>query len=208
MAQVEVRNLKNKVVEKLDLDDEVFDYNASETLVWEAVNAFRAAQRKGTHATKGRSLVRGGGRKPWRQKGTGRSRSGSTRSPLWRSGGTVFGPSPRDYAQSFPRKKRRGAVKVVLSDKLRNERLIVLDDFSLSSHRTKEFVEVLEGLEVEGKALVVDDRENRNLWLGSRNLVGVKMSPTNGVNVYDLLNHDYLLISKNSVLALQEVLKR
>ena len=117
MAEVEVKNYKNEVVEKLQLSDRVFDYVASETLVWEAINAFRAAQRKGTHATKNRSAVRGGGAKPWKQKGTGRARAGTIRSPLWRGGGTVFGPSPRDYSYAFPKKKRRGAIRVVLTDK-------------------------------------------------------------------------------------------
>ena len=158
MAEIEVRNLKNKVVDQLELADEVFNYTASETLVWEAVRAYLAAQRKGTHATKGRSQVRGGGRKPWRQKGTGRARAGSIRSPIWRAGGTTFGPTPRNYTQAFPKKKRRGALKVVLSDKLKNQKLIVVDEFALESHRTKEFLEVLKTLDLGKKVLVVDDR--------------------------------------------------
>ena len=208
MAQVAVRNLQNEVVEQLELDSAVFEYSASETLVWEAVNAFRAAQRKGTHSTKTRGEVRGSGRKPWRQKGTGRARVGSVRSPVWRKGGTVFGPQPRNYTQAFPKKKRRGAVKLVLSDKLKRDRLVVIDDFALSSHRTKDFLSVLQALDLSRKVLVVDGRENRNLYLGSRNLPQVKMVPTLGVNVYDLLNHQHLLISKSSLLELQEVLKR
>ncbi len=208
MAKVEVKNLENKVVEKLDLADEVFNYSASETLVWEAVRAFQAAQRKGTHSTKNRIELRGGGRKPWRQKGTGRARAGSSRSPLWRSGGTVFGPTPRDYSQSFPKRKRRGAVKMVLSDKLQNQRLTVIDEFTVSKPSTRDFAGKLSGLGLDGKILLVDDSENRNLYLSSRNLPAVKMVPTGGVNVYDLLDHDYLLISKRSVLALQEVLQK
>ncbi len=208
MAKVEVKNLENKVVEKLDLADEVFNYSASETLVWEAVRAFQAAQRKGTHSTKNRIELRGGGRKPWRQKGTGRARAGSSRSPLWRSGGTVFGPTPRDYSQSFPKLKRRGAVKMVLSDKLQNQRLTVIDEFTVSKPSTRDFAGKLSGLGLDGKILLVDDSENRNLYLSSRNLPAVKMVPTGGVNVYDLLDHDYLLISKRSVLALQEVLQK
>lgn len=208
MAKVEVRNLNNEVVETLELADGVFAYPGSETLVWEAVNAYRAAQRKGTHATRNRSLVRGGGRKPWRQKGTGRARVGSTRSPLWKGGGTVHGPQPRDYRQAFPKKKRRGAVKAVLSEKLKEQRLLVVQDLSLESHRTRDFLAVLKALQVDRKVLVVDDRDNRNLYLGSRNLPQVKMVPTQGVNVYDLLHCDYLLISKRAVLQLQEVLQR
>lgn len=208
MAQVEIRNLKNKVVETLDLADEVFNYSASETLVWEAVKAYRAAQRKGTHAAKNRALVRGGGRKPWRQKGTGRARTGSIRNPLWKGGGTVFGPTPRDYAYAFPKKKKRGAMKMVLTDKLKHKALIVIDDFALESHRTKDFVQVLESFEVDKKVLIVDDLENRNLYLGSRNLPQVKLVPTKGVNVYDLLNSRHVLISKRAILQLQEVLQR
>lgn len=208
MAEVEVRNLKNKVVEKLELADEVFNYTARETLVWEAVRAYQAAQRKGTHATKTRAAVRGGGRKPWKQKGTGRARAGSIRSPLWKKGGVTFGPQPRDYEQSFPKKKRRGALKMVLSDKLRNQKLTVIDDFSLESHRTKEFLAVLEKFKLEEKILVVDDRENRNLYLSARNLPGVKSVPTVGLNVYDLLNCRHLLISKRAILALQEALRK
>ncbi len=208
MAEVEVRNLKNKVIDKLELADEVFNYSASETLVWEAVRAYRAGQRKGTHATKGRSQVRGGGRKPWRQKGTGRARAGSIRSPLWRGGGITFGPSPRNYAQPFPKKKRRGALKVVLSDKLKNQKLTVVDEFVLESHRTKEFLEMLKTLDLDNKVLVVDDRENRNLYLSSRNVPQVKCVATLGLNVYDLLNCRHLLISKRAILSLQEVLQR
>jgi len=208
MAEVEVRNLKNKVVDQLELADEVFNYTASETLVWEAVRAYRAAQRKGTHATKGRSQVRGGGRKPWRQKGTGRARAGSIRSPIWRAGGTTFGPTPRNYTQAFPKKKRRGALKVVLSDKLKNQKLIVVDEFTLESHRTKEFLEVLKTLDLGHKVLVVDDRENRNLYLSSRNVPHVKCVATLSLNVYDLLNCRNLLISKRAILSLQEVLQK
>lgn len=208
MAEVEVKNLKNKVVEKLELADEVFNYTARETLVWEAVRAYQAAQRKGTHATKTRAAVRGGGRKPWKQKGTGRARAGSIRSPLWKKGGVTFGPQPRDYEQSFPKKKRRGALKMVLSDKLRNQKLTVIDDFSLESHRTKEFLAVLEKFKLEEKILVVDDRENRNLYLSARNLPGVKSVPTVGLNVYDLLNCRHLLISKRAILELQEALRK
>lgn len=207
MARLKVHDLKNKAVGEVEVSDTVFDYTASETLVWEAVRAFLAGRRKGTHKTKNRSEVRGGGAKPWRQKGTGRARAGSTRSPLWKKGGTVFGPKPRDYSQRLPKKKRRGAVRMVLSDKVRNDLLVVIDDFALESHKTRDFVETLGSFGLSGKVLLVDDRENRNLFLGSRNLPNVKMVPTTGVNVYDLLNHRHLLISKQAVQKLDEVLK-
>lgn len=208
MAEVEIRNLKNKVVDRVDLSGEVFGYTASETLVWEAVNAYRAGQRKGTHATKRRALVSGSGSKVWRQKGTGRARIGSIRSPLWRKGGTTFGPQPRDYTPAFPKKKRRGAMKVVLTSKLKNRKLVVVDELPLESHRTKEFLGVLKGLKLDSKVLVVDKRENRNLYLSCRNLPEAKMVPAGGVNIFDLLNHEYLLISKSALLELQEQLQR
>ncbi|HLV01975.1 MAG TPA: 50S ribosomal protein L4 [Acidobacteriota bacterium] len=208
MPEVEVRDLKNKVVGKLELSDQVFQYEASPGLLWEVVRAFQAAQRKGTHSTKNRSAVSGSGQKLWRQKGTGRARVGSIRSPLWRGGGTVHGPSPRDYTQAIPKKKRRGAIRMVLTDKLKNQKLAVLESLELDSHKTRDFLEVLKLLDVQGKTLVVDDRSNRNLYLGSRNVPHVKMVPTEGVNVYDLLNYEHLLISKDAILKLQEVLQR
>ena len=206
MAKVKIRNLKNKQVGELKLSDEVFGYMASETLVWEAVQAFLAGRRKGTNKTKNRVEVRGGSAKPWRQKGTGRARVGSLRSPLWRKGGTVFGPQPRDYSQRFPRKKKRGAVRMVLSDKLRNEQIIVMEDLQLKTHKTKDLSDLFKVLGVDGKVLVVDD-ENRNLYLGSRNLAKTKMVSTSGINVYDLLNCDHLIISRKSVEKLEETLR-
>ena len=206
--EVQVRNLRNDVVETLALSRQVFDYQASESLLWEAVTAFLAGRRKGSHSTKTRAEVRGGGRKPWRQKGTGRARAGTIRSPLWRSGGVTFGPKPRNYAQSLSKKKRRGAVKLVLSDKLKSEKLLVLDSLELSSHKTRKFVDVMGAFDLTRKLLVVDSRENRNLFLSTRNLPGVKMVPALGVNVYDLLNAEVLMISKASLLELQEVLRR
>ena len=206
--EVQVRNLSNEVVETLPLSSRVFDYQASESLLWEAVTAFLAGRRKGSHSTKTRAEVRGGGRKPWRQKGTGRARAGTIRSPLWRSGGVTFGPKPRNYAQSISKKKRRGAVKLVLSDKLKHEKLLVLDSLELSSHKTRNFVDVMGNFELTRKLLVVDSRENRNLFLSTRNLQEVKMVPALGVNVYDLLNAEVLMISKASLLELQEVLLR
>lgn len=208
MPVVDVRDVKNQVVEQLTLADEVFGYTASPTLVWEAVKAFLAGQRKGTHATKGRAEVRGSGRKLWRQKGTGRARVGSIRSPLWRKGGTVHGPRPRDHSEGFPRNKRRGALKMVLTDKLRSRRLVVVDTLELQEPRTKKFLEVLQNLALEDKVLVVDDRDNRNLYLGSRNLPQIKTVPTLGLNVYDALKYDHLLFSKRAILKLQEVLQQ
>jgi large subunit ribosomal protein L4 len=127
---------------------------------------------------------------------------------LWAGGGTVHPPRPRDYSEALPKKKRRGAMKLILTDKLKNERLMVFEDLNLESHRTREVVDLLQSLNVEKKVLLVDDKENRNLFLGSRNLRSAKMVPATGVNVFDLLNHDFLMISKQAILDLQEVLKK
>ncbi len=208
MAEVQVRNLENKVVGTLELSDTVFNYEASPTLVWEAVTAYQAAQRKGTHATKTRARVRGSGRKLWRQKGTGRARVGSIRSPLWKGGGSVHGPQPRDYTTALSKKKRRGAVRLVLTDKLKNEKLLVFEDFNFETPKTKAFVSWLGTLEVGNKVLLVDGRENRNLFLGSRNVPSIKTITTEGVNIYDLVNHEVLMISKQAIEKLQEVLQR
>lgn len=208
MAEVQLRNLENKVVGKLELADAVFNYEASPTLVWEAVTAYQAAQRKGTHATKTRARVRGSGKKLWRQKGTGRARIGSIRSPLWKGGGSVHGPQPRDYAQALSKKKRRGAIRLVLTDKLKSEKLLVFENLDFETHQTKAFVSWLATVEAGNKVLMVDRRENRNLFLGSRNVPTVKTVTTGGVNVYDLVNHDVLMISRQAVEELQEVLQR
>jgi len=208
MAEVEVRNLENKVVGKLELADEVFNYEASPTLVWEAVTAFLAGRRKGTHATKNRALVSGSGAKLWRQKGTGRARIGSIRSPIWRGGGTVHGPQPRDYSQALPKKKRRGAMKLVLSDRLREERLMVFENLNFDSHKTSGFVKWLGGMGVGRKVLIVDSQENRNLYLSSRNVSEATLVPGASLNIHDLVNHDVLMITKQALLELQEVLQR
>lgn len=208
MPQVDVRNLKNEVIDRLELSDEVFDYGASETLVWEAVNAYLAAQRKGTHATKTRGRVSGAGKKLWRQKGTGRARIGSLRSPVWRKGGTVHGPQPRDYETAFPKRKRRGAMKAVLTEKLKQQKLLVVDAFAFEKPKTRDFLGTLQTLQLENKVLVVDSRDNRNLYLSARNLSQVKMVPAAGVNIFDLLHYEHLVMSKNAILHLQEMLQR
>lgn len=160
--------------------------------------------RQGTHATKNRSAVRGGGKKPWRQKGTGRARQGSIRAPQWRGGGTVFGPTPRSYAYSLPRKVRRLAIKSVLSQKLQDNNLIVLDQLSLDAPKTKEFKAVLGNLNVDSKVLVVSD--NENVQLSARNLENVKVVPVNGLNVVDAVNYDKLILTQDAVKRIEEVL--
>src|SRR5881628_2715167 len=174
MPKLPVINMEGKEVKDVVLSDEVFGAAVKEHLIQEAVLAFRAAGRSGTHATKNRSDVRGGGKKPWRQKKTGRSRHGSIRSPLWRGGGTVFGPQPRDYAFPFPRKKRQGALRSALSAKVKDGKLVVVESLLLPQPKTQELARLILGLGVKGSALLVDEPGNRHLELSARNLPKVK----------------------------------
>jgi large subunit ribosomal protein L4 len=208
MAEIEVRNLANEVVGKLDLSDDVFKAELNTPLIWEAVKHYAASLRAGTAATKTRGMVRGSGKKLWRQKGTGRARIGSVRSPLWRHGGTVHGPQPRDYEYSFPRKKVRGALRSALSAKLGDNCVLVVDSFKLDAPKTAQFRKVLDQLGGKRKVLVVDSGENRNLTLSSRNLPDVKLVPGTGVNIYDVVNSELLLFSREAILQVQEVLSR
>ena len=208
MAEVEVKNLGNEVVGKLELSDQVFKAALNLPLIWEAVKHYEDSKRKGTAATKTRGLVSGSGKKLWRQKGTGRARIGSIRSPLWRHGGTVHGPKPRDYSYRFPRKKLRGALCSALSVKLEENALAVVDGFTLESHKTKDVLKVIRGLGGAGKILIVDSGDNRNLTLGSRNLPDVKVVLATGVNIHDIVNHQLLLFSRDSILKVQEALTR
>lgn len=208
MAEIEVKNLANKVVGKLELSDAVFKAEFNQPLIWEAVKHYNDSRRTGTASTKVRGEVRGSGKKLWRQKGTGRARIGSIRSPLWRHGGTVHGPRPRDYSYRFPRKKLRGAMRSALSAKLSENALTVVDAIKLENAKTKEFNKLLEGMGFTGKVLVVDSYENRNLDLSSRNLPKVKLVSGSGVNIFDVVNSNTLLFTKESILQLQEVLSR
>jgi large subunit ribosomal protein L4 len=208
MAEIDIRNLQNEVVGKLELSDEVFKAEFNEPLIWEAVRHYADSLRAGTAATKTRAEVSGSGKKLWRQKGTGRARIGSIRSPLWRHGGTVHGPQPRDYSYRFPRKKLRGAMRSALSAKLGENLVTVVDSFSLESHKTGDFRKVLKDLCGSGKVLIVESAVNRNLELSSRNLPDVKLVPGNAVNIRDILNYRMLLFSKDAILQVQEVLSR
>src|SRR3989440_13104964 len=189
MATIDVLDLNGKKVGTLELAEEVFGA-VNEDLLWEAVKHYRAAQRAGTHATKNRKLVSGSGKKLWRQKGTGRARVGSIRSPLWRHGGTVHGPQPRSYDYQFPRKKLLGALRSALAAKLADSKLIVVEDFELKEAKSKQVREALDALKVEKTALLVDQGSkegNRNLELSSRNLEGVELVNGNAVHPYHLL---------------------
>src|ERR1700751_5968812 len=205
MATIDIYNLNGAKVGTMDLADEVFGA-VNEDLLWEAVKHYRAGQRAGTHATKNRWRVSGSGKKLWKQKGTGRARIGSIRSPVWRHGGTVHGPQPRDYSYRLPRKMELGALRSALSAKLRDGELKVIEGFTLADHKTKNFKATLGTLECSRKVLVVDNGENKNLALGTRNIPGVKLVPSRDVNVYDVLGYDRVLVSQAAAAKLAEAL--
>jgi large subunit ribosomal protein L4 len=216
MATVDVFDLRNQVVGSVDLNDAVFGATVNENLIYEAVRHYRAGLRQGSAKTKTRHEVSGSGKKLWKQKGTGRARMGSIRSPLWRHGGTVHGPVPRSYAYKLPRKMAIGALRSALSAKLRDGELKVVRAFDMNDHKTKSLVETLRMLEAASKVLLVDviayhqDGEltgaERNLTLASRNLQGVKLVPSREVTVYDLLAHKQVLISEAAARKLSEAL--
>jgi large subunit ribosomal protein L4 len=199
--------LNNQKVGELELADEVFAAEVNEHLLYEAVRHYLACQRRGTHKTKTRGEVSGGGRKPWRQKGTGRARHGSIRSPLWRHGGTVHGPVPRDYSYRLPRKMLLGALRSALSAKLRDGELKVIRSFDLPDHKTRTMKAVLERLQAAKTVLLVDNDNNRNLILGSRNLPGVTLVSSRELTTYDLLGHQQVLLSEAAAKKLSEGLK-
>lgn len=208
MATVDIHDLSGKKVGTLDLADEVFGA-INEDLLWEAVKHYRAGQRAGTHATKNKKLVSGAGKKLWKQKGTGRARVGSIRSPLWRHGGTVHGPQPRSYDYSFPRKKLLGALRSALAAKLSDGKLIVVNAFKVDEPKTKIFREALDALKVDKTALLVEvaNHGNRNLDLSSRNLDGVELVASNEVHPFHLLRYDRAIFSQPAIEKLQLSLK-
>ena len=205
MPTVAIYDIANKKVGDLELKENIFGVEMNAGLVHQAVVMQLASQRLGNHATKTRSMVRGGGRKPWKQKGTGRARSGSTRSPIWVGGGTVFGPSPRSYAFSMPRKQRRLAIMCALSDKVANGEIVVLDSINFDAPKTKEVVKMLESFSVDNKALIVTADYAENVDKSSRNIPGVKTINTIGLNVFDILNADKLFITKDAIARIEEV---
>ena len=194
MPTVAVYDIANKQVGDIELNDNVFGVEVNGALLHQAVVMQLASQRLGTHATKTRGLVRGGGRKPWKQKGTGRARCGSTRSPIWVGGGTVFGPQPRSYAFSMPRKQRRLAIKCALSDKVQSGDFLVIDNLDFETPKTKNVVKMLQDFGVDSKALLITCEEAENVEKSSRNIPGVLAINTTGLNVYDILNHNKLLM--------------
>lgn len=211
MPTVKVRNLKNKEVGEVSLSDAVFGVELNEALIHAAVKNFQANGRQGTSATKTRGNVSGSGRKLWKQKGTGRARIASLRSPLWKGGGNVHGPQPRDWSYKMPKKMRRGALRSALSERLREGNIIIIDEFGFASPKTKDFLEAIGALGLvenkkRTKTLVVDSLDNANLVLSSRNVEKTKVTNSFGLNIYDLLYHEKLLISKAAVEELNALL--
>ena len=205
MPTVAVYDIANNQVGDIELNENIFGVEMNAGLVHQAVVMQLASQRLGTHATKTRGMVRGGGRKPWKQKGTGRARSGYTRSPIWVGGGTVFGPSPRSYAFSMPRKQRRLAIMCALSDKVANGEFVVLDSINFEAPKTKEAVKMLQNFGVDKKALIITADYAENVEKSSRNIPGVKAINTTGLNVFDILNANKLFITKDAIARIEEV---
>jgi large subunit ribosomal protein L4 len=205
MATLAVYDIGNQKVNDIELDDRIFDAKINPSLFYDVVRMNLALQRKGTASTKNRALVRGGGAKPWRQKGTGRARAGSRRSPLWRGGGTIFGPMPRDYSFSLPKKVKRSALRAALSLKRKEGKLILLDDFPLEGFKTRQILEVLRRFGVEN-ALIVTDEKRSFLEGSARNIPGIQVIPYEALNVYDILNHEHLILLCPAVQRIQGVL--
>jgi large subunit ribosomal protein L4 len=206
MPTVRVRNLKNEEIGEAELSAAVFGAELNESLIHAAVKAFLANARQGTVGTKTRGNVSGSGRKLWRQKGTGRARIASIRSPLWKGGGNVHGPQSRDWSQNLPKKMRRGALRSALSERLREGNIVIVDEFILDEAKTRAFVAALSALGLEGKTLIVDNTDNENLLRASRNVKRTKVVGSNGVNIYDVLYHEKLVLSRSAAEALSQAL--
>ncbi len=206
MTKVQVLDQTGKKTKEINAPEEVLSYPVKEHLIYEAVVNYRANQRRGTASTKTRAEVRGGGRKPWRQKGTGRARAGSTRSPLWKKGGVAFGPKPRDYSYKIPRKAKKNALKSALAMKFAEKQVMVLDKLQFKEPKTKEGTHFLKQLKLDS-VLVVDNQENRNLFLSLRNIPKVKAVDFNQVNIYDILSHKSLVFTQKAFESLMERLK-
>lgn len=208
MATIELKNFGGDTVGSMELQDAVFAGEVNEALLWEAVKHYRAALRQGTHATKNKKLVSGSGKKLWKQKGTGRARVGSVRSPIWRHGGTVHGPQPRSYEYQFPRKKLFGALRSALASKLADGKLTVVENFDVPEAKTKLYRQALDRFEAKKTALLVESSQqlNERVYLGTRNLAGVELVLSSEVHPYDLLRYEHAVFSRAALEALQETL--
>lgn len=205
MAKVSVYNMKGDEVGNIELNDEIFGADVNEHLIYMAVKQQLANRRQGTQKAKTRSEVSGGGRKPWRQKGTGHARQGSTRSPQWTGGGVVFAPVPRDYSFKMNKKEKRAALKGALTDKVQKGSIIVLDELKMEEKKTKFFAEVMKNIKAEGKSYVVIGDNDQNVILSARNLPGVKTAVSDLINVYDIMNAKTLVVTKEAVAKIEEV---
>lgn len=205
MPKVNVYNMQGELVEEMELSEEIFGVEINEHVVYEVVKNQLANRRQGTQSAKTRAEVRGGGRKPWRQKGTGRARQGSIRSPQWKGGGVVFAPKPRDYSYSVPKKVRRLALKSVLTDKLQNNEMIVVDQLSFDAPKTKEMKKVLANLKADKKALIVMAEKDANVIRSANNIPNIATTLVNTINVYDILKYNSFIITKEAVKRVEEV---
>lgn len=207
MPTIDVKNLSNEKVGELKLSEDVFGVDLNESLIYYAVNNYLTNQRQGTVRTKTRGNVSGSGRKLWKQKGTGRARVASLRSPLWKGGGNAHGPQPRDWSTKMPTKMKRGALKSALSERLREGALVVVDGFGLDDHKTKTFVAIAENFGWDNKTLIVETAPEKNLILSSRNVAGVTVASNANVNIYDVLYHDRIVFTKDAINALEARLR-
>lgn len=208
MPTIEVKNLQNQTVGEVSLSDEVFGAPLNEALIYDALKNYQANQRQGTVGTKTRGNTSGSGKKLWRQKGTGRARIASLRSPLWKGGGNVHGPQPRDWSYELPKKMKRGALRSALSERLREGNLVVVENLNLNDHKTKSFVAVAKALGLDKRALFVDANPGDNFALASRNVPGVTLAANANVNIYDVLYHEKIVLTRDAVNALQEKLSK
>lgn len=206
MPKLTVLDMSGKQVGDIELAEKVFGITPNEAVLHDAIVMQQASRRRGTHAVKTRAAVRGGGRKPWKQKGTGRARQGSIRSPQWVGGGIVFGPTPRSYAYKLPKKVRRLAIKSALSSKVLDQEMVVLDELKLEQAKTRELVQVLKNLGIEKKALIVTDQLEDKAVLAARNIPGVKLIKADGLNVLDVVYHDKVILTRGAVNRVEEVL--
>lgn len=206
MSEITLYKQNGSTNGEVTLNDDIFGIEPNESLVFEAVRLQRNSQRQGTHAVKNRSARRGGGKKPWRQKGTGRARAGSNTSPIWVGGGVVFGPTPRKYGFNMPRKQARLALKSALSDRAHNNNVIVVDELAFDAPKTKDFIGFLENIDVEEKALVLVEGDSEFVALSARNIPGVKVLDVSGINVLDIIAHNKLIFTQEALNKLEEAL--
>lgn len=206
MIDLSVHNIKGENIGEVSLKNSIFNTKVNKYLVHQAVKRYLANRRRGTASTKNRSEVRGGGAKPWKQKGTGRARAGTNSSPIWVGGGIVFGPAPRDYSFSLPKKMKVAALKSALSDKLENKEIIIIDKLSLEKNKTSKMVEILKNLQAFKKPLIITEKEDSIIALSVRNIKGAQVLPVSKINTYDLINHEKIIITKKALKRIEEVL--